>query len=128
MQVMQYRVNNERRTRKLRQLSRVASPEDLRGEISVARLLCQESLEGGNVGLSNLLLTTVGKLARDQTALKRTNEEYIERAAARRLVERLCKVVTKALEGRVPGWEEIVDNIADELTTTVETKGDATNE
>lgn len=120
MEIMRYKVAEANRTRKLRQLSRVSSPEDLRGEISAMRLLAQESLEQGNVGLSNLLLTGVGKLARDQIALKRLNQEFLDRDEVRRLGERLCTIVLSAIKGRFPGWEKTVDDVVAELKVAVE--------
>ncbi len=122
MEIMRYRVNDAKRKRKLRQLAHVKAPEDLRGELAAARLLLQESLEQGSntAGLSNLLLNTIGKLAHGQTTLKKLNEEYLDRDAARRLVESLCNVVSRAIRNKFPGWENTIDEIADALTTKVE--------
>lgn len=121
MEIARYRLADAKRKRKLRQLSRVSAPEDLRGELAAARLLTQESLEQGNVGLSNLLLNTVGKLAHSQTALKKANAEYLDRDSARQLVEKMCDVVMQVLQScAIPNWEGIIEQIADALTATVE--------
>lgn len=121
MEIARYRFEDKKRTRKLRNFARVSAAEDLRPDLAISRLLLQESLETGNVGLSNLLLNTVGKLAHSQTTLKKANAEYLDRDSARRLVEGMCDVVMQVLQGRaIPNWETVIEEIADALTATVE--------
>lgn len=121
MEIMRYRTANAQRQRKLRQFTQLSDPEDLRGELAAARLLAQESLEAGNIGTANHMLTTVGKLVQGQLAAKRMRGEFLERAAVRQLVTRLVEILAKAVEGRFDGWEDVLSNVADEAMAEVAT-------
>lgn len=118
--VVHYRMADANRKRRLRRYTAVTTPEDLTAELGAARLMAADAIEAGQTALANSILLTVGRLAQSQVALKRTNREYIPRSELRHFVERWCEIITKALEGRVSGWETLVDEIADALTATSE--------
>ena len=118
-EAMRYKSADMKRQRRYRQISKIPV-EDLSGEVHGMRVFAQEAYEQGNAALYNLLTANIGKLAHSQTALKRMNDEFLDRAELRRVAGQLCKIVTTAIQGRVPDWEDIVEQIAAELTAKVE--------
>lgn len=119
MEKAQYELSDRARQERLRQFASVGSPEDLQPELASARLLAQESMEAGNIGLSNALLTTIGRLAQSQVAVKRLRSEYLERATVLRLAVELTGILSRAVEGKFDGWELTLAQCADEVGAAV---------
>lgn len=119
MEEAQYKLSSQARQERLRQFANIGSPESLDMELASARLLAQEAMEAGNIGLSNALLTTIGRLAQSQVAVKRMKDQYLERAAIVRLGVELVQVLSRAVEGKFPGWELTLAQCADEVGAAV---------
>lgn len=116
---MQYKVSDQARRKRLRQCTNLSDPEDLRAELGAARLLAQEALEQGQIPLANAILTTIGKLAQSQVAVKRLRSEYLERATVLRIAVELVEIIARSIEGRFEGWEAALAQCADEVSAAV---------
>jgi peptide subunit release factor RF-3 len=110
-----YALSEVAREKQMRDFTDITDPEDLSAELGAARFLAQESLQSGNIGLANMLLTTVAKLAQGQVQVKRMKSEYLERAVVMRLAIEIVRIVGEAVEGKFAGWETALSDAADRV-------------
>ena len=100
----------------------VDEPERLEAELALARSLCEQAANAGHHNLVAVLLQTVAKLSTATTAQKVRHGELLEKQAIMELGHELVALVTNAIRDRFAGWEEVLGQLADQVTTTIEEK------
>jgi hypothetical protein len=105
--------------------SLVDEPERLEAELALARSLCERAANAGHHALAANLLATISKLSAATTAQKIRLGELLEKEAAFRLVKELVDLVTNVIRDRFPGWEDALEQLANQMDVAVE---DTTNE
>jgi len=119
MEIVNYKIADKERQAKLLQFAKNTEPEDLQAELAAARLLAQEALGANNIPLTNLILTTVGKLAQSQVAVKKLKGDYLDRAAVMRIVTKVVDILTGTVANRFDGWDVAIDKAADQITQAI---------
>jgi len=92
----------------------------LRAELALARTLCQQAVNAGHHAMAATLLQTIAKLSSATTAQKVRMGELLEKAAVRQLGHELVALVTSTIKDRFAGWEDALDQLADQLVTTID--------
>ena len=105
--------------------SQVGQPERLEAELALARSLCERAANAGHHTLAANLLATIAKLSAATTTQKIRLGELLEKEAALRLVRQIIDLVTNVIRDRFVGWEDALEQLADQMEATVE---DTTNE
>jgi len=119
MEIINYKISDQERQAKLQEFAKNSEPEDLQAELAAARLLAQEALASNNIPLTNLILTTVGKLAQSQVAVKKLKGDYLDRAAVMRIVAKVVDILFGTVANRFVGWESAIENAADQITQAI---------
>ena len=102
------------------EFGKVDTPERLEAELSLARTLCESAATAGNHSLAANILQTIAKLSLATTAQKVRCAELLEKQACLRLGGQLVALVTDAIRDRFPGWEIVLENLANQVVATVE--------
>jgi urease accessory protein UreF len=102
------------------QFAQVDDPERLEAELALARSLCEQAANAGHHALAASLLATIAKLSAATTAQKVRLGELLEKEAAFRLGKQLVDLVCSVIKDRFPGWEEALDQLANQITVAVE--------
>jgi len=100
--------------------AQVDEPERLEAELALARSLCEQAVNAGHHALAANLLATIAKLSSAATAQKVRLGELLEKEAVMRLGKELVDLVTNVVRDRFPGWEDALDQLADQVVVTVE--------
>lgn len=95
-------------------------PECLEAELALARTLCEQAANAGHHALAANLLATISKLSAATTAQKVRLGELLEKEAAFRLVKELVDLVTNVIRDRFPGWEDALEQLANQMDVAVE--------
>ena len=102
--------------------AQVDEPERLEAELALARSLCEQAANAGHHNLAAVLLQTIAKLSSATTMQKVRLGELLEKEAIMQLGHELVALVTNVVKDRFPGWEEALDQLADQVVTTIEEK------
>jgi len=100
--------------------SQVDEPERLEAELALARSLCEQAANAGHHALAANLLATIAKLSAATTAQKIRLGELLEKEAAFRLGKQLVDLVTNAIRDRFSGWEDALEQLANQIDVAVE--------
>lgn len=126
--VTRYKHSEAQVSERIRHFANQENQEDLRSELAVARLLCEDSLQSGSIAQTDRILNTIGKLAQSQVAIKKMKSEYLDKNTVYRLATKLVEIVIRAVRDKFSGWESVVDAMANEITAAVKTADNETLE
>jgi len=95
-------------------------PECLEAELALARTLCEQAANAGHHHLAAVLLQTITRLSAAVTEQQFRMGELLAKDALRRFGEELVVLVTNTVQGRFAGWEDALEQMANQLTTKIE--------
>jgi hypothetical protein len=116
----QYKLTDAERQNRMDQFAATDDPTALAAELAAARLMAEEAMNAGHHHLAAALFGTIAKLGSAHVASQVRVGELLEKEAARRLGQELVKLVTNAVQGRFPGWEDAMEQLADQVVTVIE--------
>ncbi len=115
-----YRLIDEQRAQRLKELSGTDNPTDLEQEIALARLLAEEAANLGQITLAKDLITTVGKLSQASEIAKYRRGDMLCKATVLQLASKIVELVATSVAGKFIGWEEELDRISQNIVGAVE--------
>jgi hypothetical protein len=102
--------------------AQVDEPERLEADLALARSLCERAANAGQPALAANLLATIARLSAAATAQKVRLGELLEKRAIMELGRELVALVTNVVKDRFVGWEQAIDQLADQVVATIEEK------
>jgi hypothetical protein len=117
--IQPYRLEDERRAQRLRELTNIEHPTALEGEIAVARLLFEEAVNIGNNHMAVALARTIKQLSEASEVAKFRRGELLSRVAVLGIARGIVEVLAHDLAGRFDGWEEVLEGVNHRLLTVV---------
>ena len=121
----QYKLFDAARQKRMEEFAETDQPTALTAELSAARLMAEEAINAGHHTLAVALLQTVAKLGSAHTQSQLRLGELLEKAVVLNLANQLVGLVTEAVRGRFPGWEDVMEDLADKVVQiVVETDND----
>ena len=118
----QYKLTDAERQRRMDEFAETDQPAELSAELAAARLMAEEAMNAGHLHLASVLLQTIAKLSDTTTAAESRLGELLKKQAIMELGHELVALVTNVVKDRFPGWEEALDQLADQVVTTIEEK------
>lgn len=118
----QYKLTDANRQRRMEEFAEADEPAELSAELAAARLMVEESMNAGHLHLAAVLLQSIAKLSSATIEQKARLGELLEKRAVMELGRELVTLVTNVIKDRFVGWEMAIDQLADQITTTVEEK------
>jgi hypothetical protein len=103
------------------EFAQVDEPECLEAELALARSLCEQAANGGHHALAATLLATIAKLSAAATAQKVRLGELLEKDSVRQLGQELVNLVCGVIKDRFVGWEDAIEQLADQIVNQIET-------
>ena len=120
MDVIQpYRLDDEQRAQRLKELTNTQSPTALEGELAVLRLLNEEALNAGHARFSMDIMRVIGQLSQATEVAKFRHGELLSRAVVLSIGQRLAQLIGDAFAGRFDGWEEVIDDVRERIPLIV---------
>jgi len=101
--------------------AQVDEPERLEADLALARSLCEQAVNAGQPTLAANLLATIAKLSAAATAQKVRLGELLEKESVRRLGQELVNLVCGVIKERFVGWENALEQLANQVVTVIET-------
>lgn len=118
--IQPYRLDNNDRARRLRELTDIEHPTALEGEIAVARLLFEEAVNADNNNMAIALARTIKQLSEASEVAKFRRGELLSRVAVLGIARGIVDVLAGDLAGRFEGWEDVLEGVNHKLLTVVE--------
>jgi len=115
----QYRLNDEARAERLRELMGTDNPTDLEPEIALARLLAEEAANAGQLTLAKDLVSVAGKLSHTAEIAKYRRGDMLCKAAVLSLASQIVEMIAANVAGKFIGWEDTLDTISNRIVATV---------
>ncbi|MGA2059118.1 MAG: hypothetical protein ABSG67_01455 [Thermoguttaceae bacterium] len=106
-----YRLDDEGRAKRLKELTNTENPTSLEGEIAALRLLCEEALNAGQARTAMELMRVIGQLSHATEDAKFRRGELLSRVAVLSVARQFVEALSNGVAGRFDGWEEVIANV-----------------
>jgi hypothetical protein len=114
-----YRLTDEARAKRLRELAGTDNPTDLEQELALARLLAEEAANNGQTTLAKDLISLVGKLSQASEVARYRRGDMLCKAAVLQLAAQVVDMIAAQVEGKFLGWEDTLEAISKQIIVTV---------
>jgi hypothetical protein len=114
-----YRLDDEHRAKRLRELTNTENPTSLEGEIAALRLLCEEALNAGQNRSAMELMRVIGQLSQATEVAKFRRGELLSRVAVLSVARQFVEALSNGVAGRFDGWEEVIANVNQQVLMIV---------
>ncbi len=118
--IQPYRLQDEQRAQRLKELTNTENPTALEGEIAVLRLLCEEALNAGQGRLAMELMRVIGQLSQATEVAKYRRGELLSRVAVLSIAQNIVKFIGDEFAGKFNGWEVALDGVKERILLTVQ--------
>jgi hypothetical protein len=109
--IQPYRLDDERRAKRLKELTSTENPTALDGEIAVLRLLCEEALNAGQTRPAMELMRVIGQLSQATEVAKFRRGELLSRVAVLSVAQQFVEALANGVAGRFEGWEDVIADV-----------------
>ena len=119
----QYKLADAERQKRMDEFAETDQPTALEAELAAARLMAEEAMNAGNHSLAAMLLQSIARLGNAHLANQLQIGQLLEKSAVLRLATQLVNLVTEAVRGRFPGWEDVMEDLANKVVLIVDETG-----
>jgi len=116
---IQYKLGDAERQKRMEEFAQTDQPTALAAELAAARRMAEEAMNAGHYSLAAALLQTIAKLGNAHTAAQLRLGELLEKATMLRIGKQLVDLVCGVIRDRFPGWEEALDQLADQVDAVI---------
>lgn len=118
--IQPYRLDDEHRAKRLKELTNTENQTALEGEIAVLRLLCEEALNAGQSRSAMELMRVIGQLSQATETAKFRRGELLSRVAVLNVARQFVEALANGVAGRFDGWEEVITEVNQRVLTIVD--------
>jgi hypothetical protein len=115
----QYKLTDSERQKRMNEFAATDEPTALAAELAAARLMAEEAMNAGHHNLAASLFGTIAKLGSAHVASQLRIGELLEKTIVLKLASQLVNLVTEAVRDRFPGWEDVMEELADKVVNIV---------
>ncbi len=116
---VQYKLFDSERQKRMDEFAKTDEPTALAAELAAARLMAEEAMNAGHHNLATALFGTIAKLGSAHVASQLRIGELLEKPVVLKLATQLVNLVTEAVRDRFPGWEDVMEELADKAVNIV---------